>query len=86
MLADLYGQEVEVEYDGSMYTSSPLLNADELISEWQIFRRAVVKEKEVMMKSKQLSKPPAFQQFIHELQSSSAHDGLFNVQDDKISF
>ena len=45
VLADFYGQEIEVEYDGNVYTSSPLLNADELISEWQIFRRAVVKER-----------------------------------------
>ena len=39
ILAGFYGKEAEVEYALTTYTSPPLLDGDELLSEWKIFRR-----------------------------------------------
>ena len=59
VLADFYGREASTEYRGVTYTSPPLLSGDELISEWKVFRRALCKEKELLMRSLKLSKPPS---------------------------
>lgn len=39
-LADFYGNEASLEYHGVTYTSPPLLDREELLSEWKIFRKA----------------------------------------------
>ena len=33
-MADFYGKEVKVEFDGTVYTSPPVLNDEDLIAEW----------------------------------------------------
>ena len=43
-LAQLYGSEATVSYDGEPYTSHPLLDKDDLIREWQVFKRALKQE------------------------------------------
>ncbi len=45
VLAEFYGKEVQVQYAGITYTSPPLLDKDDLLSEWKIFRRAFLLEK-----------------------------------------
>ena len=52
VLAEFYGKEAEVQYAGMTYTSPPLLNGDELLSEWKIFRRAFLLEKKSIMECK----------------------------------
>ena len=47
VLAGFYGVEATVEYDGETHTSKPLVDASELLSEWKIFRRALVVEKKI---------------------------------------
>ncbi len=44
----------------SPYSSTPLLNKDDLISEWAIFKRALLQERDKIMKSKSLEKAPEF--------------------------
>ena len=41
-----------VEYEGVIYTSPPLLDADDLMSEWKVYRRAMLQEKDMMMAAK----------------------------------
>ena len=43
LLAKFYGKEVEVDFKGSTLKSSPVLEAEQLISEWPVFRRAMGK-------------------------------------------
>ena len=47
VLPGFYGEEATVEYDGETHTSKPLVDASELLSEWKIFRRALVVEKKI---------------------------------------
>lgn len=54
LLANFYGQEIEVDFEGSKFKSSPILEADELISEWPVFCRALQKEKESLISAKNL--------------------------------
>ena len=61
-LANFYVREVEVDFKGSTFKSSPVLEADQLISEWPVFRRALQKEKEALISSKSLKKAPSFQE------------------------
>ena len=35
ILAEFYGKEAEVQYAGATYTSPPLHDSDELLSEWK---------------------------------------------------
>ena len=52
LLAGFYGEEATVEYDGETHTSKPLVDASELLSEWKIFRRALVVKKKSLMERK----------------------------------
>ena len=52
LLAGFYGEEATEEYDGETHTSKPLVDASELLSEWKIFRRALVVEKKSLMERK----------------------------------
>ena len=45
ILPNCYGKEAEVQYVGITYTLPPLLDGDELLSKWKIFRGALLVEK-----------------------------------------
>ncbi len=45
VLAEFYGKEAQVQYAGITHTSPPLLDKDDLLSEWKIFRCAFLLEK-----------------------------------------
>lgn len=45
VLADFYGSEATVEYQSTVYTSPPLLDGQEVLSEWKTFKRAFAEEK-----------------------------------------
>ncbi len=77
-LGDFYGKPAEVEFDGITYSSTPLLNKDDLISEWAIFKRALLQERDEIMKSKSLEKAPEFQEVLEELKRSAAYTGIFS--------
>ena len=47
MLVNFYGKEATVKFEGTTYTSLPLVDIEELevIAEWRVFKRAFAKEK-----------------------------------------
>ena len=48
-LVAFYGEQPSVEFEGVTYTSEALMNAEETVAEWQIFKRAVDMERDVTM-------------------------------------
>ena len=60
VLLDFYGEEVEIEFNGSTYSSPPLVDRNEVLAEWKLFKRALVKENRDMVETRNLSKPPSF--------------------------
>ena len=48
-LANFYGEKAEVMFEGVTYSSLAIINKEELLGEWHIFKRAVFQEKKVMM-------------------------------------
>ncbi len=77
LLANFYGKEVKVDFKGSTFKSSPVLEADQLISEWPVFRRALQKEKEALISSKSLKKAPSFQEVFEAMLLSDAYSEIF---------
>lgn len=55
MLAGFYGDGVEVELCGTSYKSLKVLDGDGLISEWPVFRRALLKQKQAYTESHKMS-------------------------------
>ena len=51
-LANFYGEKAVVTFEGVTYSSLAIINKEELLGEWQIFKRAVFQEKKVMMGKK----------------------------------
>ena len=60
LLATFYGEEVEVELFDTFFKSPKVLDGDGLISDWPVFRRALLKEKQVFMCTKSVAKIPAY--------------------------
>ena len=77
ILAEFYGQEAEVQCAGMTYTSPPLLHGDELLSEWKIFRRALLLEKKAIMERKKESVSPSLQHILDEMETSHTYGGIF---------
>ena len=48
-LANFYGEKTEVTFEGVTYSSLAIINKEELLGEWQVFKRAVFLEKNVVM-------------------------------------
>ena len=40
-LANFYGKKAEVTFEGVTYSSPAIINKEELLGEWQVFKRAV---------------------------------------------
>ena len=77
ILAEFYGKEAEVQCAGMTYTSPPLLHGDELLSEWKIFRRALLLEKKAIMERKKESVSPSLQHILDEMETSHTYGGIF---------
>ena len=77
ILAEFYGKEAEVEYAWMTYTSPPLLDGDELLSEWKIFRRALLVKKKAIMERKEESVSPSMQEILDEMNKSNTYGGIF---------
>ena len=54
-LANFYGEKAEVTFEGVTYSSLAIINKEELLGEWKVFKRAVFHEKKVMMEKKTLA-------------------------------
>ena len=77
VLANFYGKEASVEHNGTRFTSPPLLNSEDLQTEWKIFRRAMTLERDGLMQSKELETIPSLQELLREMHSSSTYSGIF---------
>ena len=54
-LANFYGEKAEVTFETVKYSSLAIINKEELLGEWQVFKRAVFQEKIMMGKKHQPS-------------------------------
>ena len=55
ILANYYGEKAEVTFEGVTYSSFAIINKEEFLGEWQVFKRAVFQEKVMMGKKHQAS-------------------------------
>ena len=55
------------------YTLPPLLDGDELLSEWKIFRQ----EKKTLIERKEESVSPSMQEILDEVNKSHTYGGIF---------
>ena len=76
-LVDFYGREVTVEFDGTTYASSPLIDSEEILSEWRLFKRALAKETKTLVRGKKLTKAPTLQEVKTEMESTEAYTSIF---------
>ena len=53
-LAYIYGEKAEATFEEVTYFSLAITNKEELLVEWQVFKRAVFQWKKVMMEKKHL--------------------------------
>lgn len=72
VLAEFYGKEIEVRYDGMTCTSPPLLNGDDLLLERKIFSCAILLEKKCIIECKEESRSDIFV----EMETSHAYGGI----------
>ena len=59
------------------YTSPPLLHGDKLLSEWKVFRHALLLEKKAIMESKKESVSLSLQHILDEMEMSHTYGGIF---------
>ena len=48
-LANFYGEKAEITFEGVIYSSLAIINKEELLGEWQVFKRAVFYANKVMV-------------------------------------
>ena len=76
-LAQFYGNEATVSYNGETYTSHHLLDKDNLIREWQVFKRALKQETVLLMYRKKITEvPPMWEVKVH-MECTGAYTGYF---------
>jgi hypothetical protein len=76
-LVDFYGNEVTTEFDGKKYTSSPLIDGDEVFAEWRLFKRALAREVKALVEKKKLTNLPTLQEVKREMESTNTYTDIF---------
>ena len=69
-LANFYGEKAEVTFEGVTYSSLAIINKEELLGEWQVFKRPVFQEKKVMVERN--TSPPPLQDIKDTMETSYA--------------
>ena len=77
VLADFYGSNATVEFEGTIFSSPPLLDHEELMSEWKTFRRALLQEKQRVIAANELSTSPSLEQVFLSMQSFESYRSIF---------
>ena len=72
-LAEFYGSKATASYDGKSHTSPPLINKDDLIGEWPVFKRALKQETKLLMERLKLEKIPSLQEVKVHMESTGAY-------------
>ena len=73
VLTVFYGEGAEVLYAGSTFTSPPLLDREELLSEWKIFRCAFLLKKKSIIEHRKELVSPSMQDLIRMKKSFLKH-------------
>ena len=66
-----------MEFEGVTYTSEALVDAEETVAEWRIFKRAIVRERDEMMQKNKLAKPPTLQELKVEMMALNTYATTF---------
>ena len=66
-----------IEFEGNAYSSSPLIDGDEIYTKWRLFKRALAKETKALTERKKLTKPPTLQEVKKEVESTNAYTDIF---------
>ena len=74
---NFYGKEAQAEFGDKTYTSPPLVDSEEILSEWRVFKRAFAKQNKTLMKKNQLSKPPILQEIKMVMESCDKYADIF---------
>ena len=69
-MAQFYGSEARVSYEGKDYTSPPILDKDNVIGEWQVFKRTLKQETKLFMETNKLPKMPALSAVKVQIEST----------------
>ena len=76
-LAQFYGSEATVSYDGETYTFPPLLDKDDLVREWQVFKRALKKETILLKGRKKITEVPPMLEIKVHIECTGTYTGYF---------
>ena len=76
-MVDFYGREAPVQFNRTQYTSPPLVDSDEILSEWRVFKRAFSKQKMALMERMKFSKPPTLQELKTDMESCGGYTDIF---------
>ena len=66
-----------MQFEGVTYTSEALIDAEETVAEWRIFKRAVVRERDEMMHKKKMAMPPTLQELKVEMTALNTYVTTF---------
>ena len=56
-LAEFYRTEATVDVGGVTFSSPPLIDKDEILVEWRLFKRVFLQEAKLVMEEKKTTKP-----------------------------
>ena len=73
VLAQFYGSEATVVYNGVTLSSPPLIDKDEILVEWRLFKRALIRESRLVREEKKTAKAPSLQDVKVRMEASGAY-------------
>ena len=77
VLAQFYGNEATVVYDGVTFSSPPLIDKDEIDVEWRLFKRAFIHEARLARDENKTAKAPSLQDVKARMEASGAYTEIF---------
>ena len=75
-LAEFYRTEATVDVGGVTFSSPPLINKDEILVEWRLFKRVFLQEAKLVMEEKKTTKPTLQEVKVH-MEASGAYSRIF---------
>ena len=75
-LAEFYGTEATVDVGGVTFSSPPLIDKDEILVEWRLFKRVFLQEAKLVMEEKKTTKP-TLQEVKVYMEASGAYSRIF---------
>ena len=74
-LAEFYGTEATVDVGGVTFSSLPLIDKDEILVEWCLFKRVFLQEAKLVMEEK--TTKPTLQEVKVHMEASGAYSRIF---------